>query len=253
MNSAYKRQFDLAEDYSKQSIEITSQFNNPFFLANWLDTLFEIYYFSNNEEKAKETVSELEKLSNSHPESNDLFFVYQLNQALVFKMNNRLRYKMKAEEILSHIIYGKKYNQVFLHMYKQRAIKHYCEILFLELQTLEDREILDEIIGAVAQLEEMARAQNSHSKIIETLILKSKLALIEGKLSDTQKILENALDLSKKKGIAQLTEEITREKETFESELTRWKDLVSSNASMYARMEKSKIIDYIKQVQEKFF
>lgn len=248
---AFKSQFTLAEQYCDQCLTILRTIDNPFTLANALDTYLEILFLSRKEETIKPLISELENIYTSNPGKIDIEVIYLLNKALALKMINRLQSKLKAAEMLHEIIYSNKFDNVYLYIEKQRAIKHYCEILLLELQTLGNEEIFQEILDVVQKLENMAIVQNSNHVLIETLILKSKLALIEGKLDDVNDILQRALKLSIEDGITQLTSDVKLEINIFENELAKWKNLMETNASMYEKMEQSKIVEYIKQVQEK--
>ena len=248
---AFKSQFTKAEQYCDQCLDILRPINNPFTLANALDTYLEVLFLAKKEEKIEPIVSELKYINESNPGNTDIEVIFLLNKALALKMKNRMQPKIKAAEILNEIIYSKKFDNVYLYIEKQRAIKHYCEILLLELQTLGNEETFQEIVDVVQKLENMAIIQNSNHVLIETLILKSKLALIEGNLDDVNNILQQALKLSIKDGITQLTIDVKQEIKIFEKELAKWKDLMDTNASMYEKMEQSKIVEYIKQVQEK--
>jgi len=86
--------------------------------------------------------------------------------------------------------------------------------------------------------------------IIKALILKAKLALIEGQFGTVTEIFEQALDIANTNQLAQLRVVIETEKRVFENEIYKWKDLVDSNATMYERIEQTKILDYIKKAQD---
>ena len=198
--------------------------------------------------KAKEFLKEQKAIADKFTDNQHFMTAHQLSQALIFKSSNRMRDKMQAVELFAQIVYAKAYDFQFV----VQAIPHYCELLFIEIKSLEDEEALIEVKKVINRLEKIGTDQQSFSIIIKALILKAKLAVIEGQFGKVTELFEHALEIANTNQLAQLRVEIETEKRVFENEMHKWKDLVDSNATMYERIEQTQILDYINEVTRQF-
>ncbi|MCE7735818.1 MAG: tetratricopeptide repeat protein [Candidatus Heimdallarchaeota archaeon] len=243
-------EFTKAIDLQKKSLDIGRRLNYPVALAYWLVTLFEIWYDLKNNEEAKNVLIELEEVAKQNPKSKMVRVIYKLSQALNFKADNRMRNKMRAQGILEEIIFEDKsiHNQFIV-----MAIKHYCELLLLELKSLNNEEALEDANKAISELYEIGQAQQSFPTIVQALIMKARFTLLDGDLEQVDKLIEQALVITDEKNLKHLHKLVLEEKDLLEEEMNKWGELVRSNASMYKKIESTSILNYIQKVQKMKF
>lgn len=248
----HKGELEKAKEYLTKCLEIMRKLDNPLYHAHFLLPMFNLYISSNNMIKAKVVVDEINVINEKNIDNLPITFIYQLSKALLFKSGNRLREKMKAEEILAKLVYMDDVGGA-TYQFRGTAIKHYCELLLIELKSLGDPQALEEAKDVVSLLQEIAQKQHSYSLIVEALILKSKFALLEGNLDQANMFLEQALMTTQENGLTQLQTQINREKQLMNSQMEKWKDFVDSNPTITDRIEQSKILDYLKVAQKMSF
>jgi len=86
--------------------------------------------------------------------------------------------------------------------------------------------------------------------IVNALILKTKLALLEANIKDAVKLLTRAELIAREKGLILIHEKVKKEQNDLDKQLDEWKGLYERNASMYERLERSRINNYFKDAQK---
>lgn len=134
------------------------------------------------------------------------------------------------------------------------AILNMCELLILELKISETQEsLLKEINSLSEELYAIAHSQQSSSVGIMSLLLKSKLALIEDNLGEASELLESAQSIAKEKNMKTLLETVRQEQTLMQTELDRLVEGAAIATPLKERIERFRLESYIqkaKKIQE---
>jgi tetratricopeptide (TPR) repeat protein len=168
-----------------------------------------------------------------------------LANALILKNSTRITEKVKAQELLKQVVED---SSVEYHVYID-ALLNYLELLFIELSIFGELEVLSEVEGLLAKLHSKAQEQKSSILLINSHLMRSKLYLIQGALTQAQEEIEHASRIAVDKEIHHLIPVVEKEEFELKSELFKWKKLLKSNAELSERIEQSHIKEYIKQAK----
>ncbi len=179
--------------------------------------------------------------------SNNLIIKHyrQLAEGILTKQNPRIKEKVKAQELLKKLITEK---TLFFDL-KVIAALNYCEILIEELKLYGAPEVLSQVKSIISELHENAINEQKPQLMVQSLLLKTKLLLVEGNLKDAEKILLQAREKAAEIGLTQLENKINQEIETFHEELNKWTVLVKQS-SLIDRLEEVQIKKYIRDAQK---
>jgi hypothetical protein len=183
-------------------------------------------------EISKQYLQDLKEI-NEKSENKLINQIYQLAQALILKTSERVIKQAEAQQIFNKIMDEKELR----YEYKIIAKKNLCELLIQELSTSGDEEILDEIKEISQELFDIAEKQQSFSLLIETYILQSKMALLELDLDTARQQLSNARKIAEEKKLQRLAVLISREYDSFLSQLSKWTDKSDRDVSLAERLE----------------
>jgi Tfp pilus assembly protein PilF len=165
-----------------------------------------------------------------------------LGTALILKTRSRAMYKFEAQKILSNIV-----NQEVLdHEMTIIAMVHLCELLIDELQTYNQEEVLLELESLLNQLYIISQDYKSYFFLIESLILKSKFALVRGKISEADELLKKANIFAEEKNLNDSLTRITEEQKHLSSSLKLWENLTLSGADISDKLKEIEIKEYMK-------
>ena len=169
----------------------------------------------------------------------------QLVEGIILKQNPRIKEKVKAQELFKKLMTNEK---LFFDL-KVITTLNYCEILIEELQLYSATDVLKQVKSLITELYETATEKQSPQLMVQSLLLKAKLLLVEGNLEKTEKILLQAREKAAEIGLTQLENKINHEIDTFHEELSKWTVLVKQ-ASLIDRLEESQIKRYIRDAQK---
>jgi len=171
---------------------------------------------------------------------------YKLAKALILKSSKRSRKKAQAEDSLQKIIE----DEIFDHELTVLAMKHYIELLLIELKSFGEEEVFDEAVALIGKLLVIAQEQKSLTLIVETMLLRSKFALIKGDVDKANEYLEQAEINAEEYNLTALHKQVQDERAALNEDMEKWRDLVDKGASMFERIEQANMINYIKQMQK---
>ena len=175
---------------------------------------------------------------------------YQFARAIVKTMSKRAVDKFQAQQIFQSIVNEEivDYNITTL------AMLNLSELLILELKISDtEEEVLEEVTILSDKIHEVALSQSSSVLITMSLILKSKLSLVNGDLHEANVFLEEAYKLSKEKKLGTLYNQVINEQNVLHSEFEKWEDLYHRNASIKERIKHARVESYLleaKKIQE---
>ena len=88
--------------------------------------------------------------------------------------------------------------------------------------------------------------QFEYSNMVEMLILRAKLELLNSRLQEAQHLLHEALAITQEKGLKFLQKKIEQEQQQLEQDFASWTELVENNAPMQDRIHRAQLDQYIK-------
>ena len=166
-----------------------------------------------------------------------------LAQALILKSNPRAIQKFEAQKILQKIVN----QEVIDHEFTIIAMVNLCELLLDELHTYHQGEVLLELENLLNRLYRVSQDYKSYFFLIESLILKSKLALLQDNISESDDLLRKAELLATERNNEELIEHIHLEQEELRINLKKWEVISHSDFDLKKRMDELDIREYIKR------
>jgi tetratricopeptide (TPR) repeat protein len=239
-------ELDQAQQLYENSLDYARSIENPIWVASILFNLIRVILLREDDEnQVKQLLDELEKI-NSTKENKPVNLEFRLAKALILKQSKRIVQKIQAQEIFTKIAS----EEILDYSYTVLAMQNLTELLLDELKTYGEPEVLEEAKNLIKNLYEIGQSQHSFTIIVDSLILQSKFALLEGKLTKATKILDQAILTAEEKGLDKLLEKAKHERKILNSQLSEWKNLVDTNASMYERVNQAQIYEYLKKAQQ---
>lgn len=247
MGDAYfkKRELGKSITYLTRALEKRQEIGDKLDIAESLFTLIVVFVERNNRDKAKEILKNLSQINNELT-SKQVNLKSRLAEGIILKGSNRMKDKMKAQQIYEDILS----EEVFDHTLIVLTLLNLCEILIIELQSLQDAEVLEEINQLVNRLHEIAKLQQSYQLLTEVHIIKSRLALIDNQVDEAVALLDEVLTLVEAKNLDYLSTKITSQRVFIMSQIETWSDLASQNVSLRKMIEQTQLQDYIKTSQQ---
>ncbi|MFX1537479.1 MAG: tetratricopeptide repeat protein [Promethearchaeota archaeon] len=171
---------------------------------------------------------------------------YRFSKAIFLKADHKTSEKLRfsslhavltkqvtAQQLLRQIVE----EDVVEHVLTVEAIFNLCEMLLLELKTLGNEAILEEVKLLVQKLREIGEEEDSLSLLAKNYWLMAKLALLEPDVEQARELLARARQIADVNGYDQLTSVITREEKQISGELPSW--LFEENLSLLERLNQT--------------
>ena len=215
------------------------------YLIQPLFFLVQVALAFNNREEALSYQQQIQHIIDaSKIASPETTHTFQIVKALILKSSKRLKDKMDAQKMFEALLQQETGIRPW-HLYVVVVI-NLCELLLEELKLYGEPEVLAEIEALISQLQITAQDQFQYSTIVEILILRAKLELLNGQLQDAQNLLDKAHAITHDKGLTQLQRQIEQEQQQLEADFVTWTELVAKNAPMQERIQRSQLDQYIK-------
>ena len=208
--------------------------------ASWV----EVSVMLDNLTEAEEAVDQLEVMVNKYGKK-----IIQLHRdygkALVYKSSNRLKFKVKAQELLETIINtsGIEFELMI------KAMNHRIELLIYEYSAYEQDVVLVEIVKSIEQMYNLAKKQHRYATLIDVLIIQSRLAIIDNKFDQASLLLTQAELMAKEKQMEHYSKKVQTEIEILENNLSEIKRIIASK-SISERLDQIELLDYIRRARK---
>jgi len=235
-----KGEFNRALECLEKSMAIFSELGNLGQLANGHDFLIQILIDMGDLERAQQYLHDLEQL-NTQLKNKQINLLYLFDKALLLKISPRTRNRGKAEEIFKQILE----DEDLSYELNLKALLSLCELLLIELRTINDLEVLDELNQFIARLLDIAEKSHSYWILCETLLIQAKLSLLTFDIKKAQRFLTQAQQIAERFGLNQLTVKIANENEGLLTKLDLWEKLKDSGAPMADRLELARLDEKI--------
>ncbi|MFX0064681.1 MAG: tetratricopeptide repeat protein [Candidatus Hermodarchaeota archaeon] len=225
----YHQKGDLnrALDYLKQSLALREEIGSNLEIS---DTLFHLISVAGDMGSLEKMQSYLEQLQdiNDQEENKIIRQRYRIAEVFMLKTSARMRDKVKAQDLLKQVIA----EEVVEHELTVIALLNLCDLLLGELRMTGDKEILHELQGLVNKVTDIAEKQHSYSLLVETYLLKAKLALLDQDFQEAQRLLTQAQLNAENKSLFMLAKKISNEHDIMLEQLSQWEVLKQQNAHL---------------------
>lgn len=248
LNYLGKIQFDQGDNknaiiYYNRALTLFKNNNIVQYIILCLSNIVLLHLSERNSHLAQNHLNEMKNIeSQNHSETISLIYTYSLG--VVLKSGKKFKHKSQAEEIFREIVS----NKIILMTYTLNSFEALMEILLSEFIISEDEETLVEIKELLASYLKNANLNNLYPRVIKGMIIQSKLEQIMGKMSDSKRILQEALELCMDKKLSSLQVYVESENSKLIDEYGKWEAFISQNSSFVQRLEKTKIQDYLSKV-----
>ncbi|MDH5400906.1 MAG: hypothetical protein OEY49_00325 [Candidatus Heimdallarchaeota archaeon] len=163
-------------------------------------------------------------------------------KALFLKYSKRTLQKAEAERILRELIKRPSPWPV--------NILHLCDLLVIELKTYGEKEVYEELQEYINLLFEKSLKTFQYSIFSKAVILKSRILIIDGKFTEADSIIKDAISMFETKNLEFLVEELNHEQLKIEGEFNKLKELFETNEQYSDKLDKLQINEYIAMVDK---
>ncbi|MHA2030034.1 MAG: ATP-binding protein [Candidatus Kariarchaeaceae archaeon] len=237
----YEGNITKANNCLQESLELRRKIGNKILVAETLYYIILILLEIESDELVERYHRELKKISESVDNKN-VKIQYRLASASILQKSPRIASKVEANELFEEVMAEGIVDNEFTKI----AMLNLCEFLLIELKSSGDEEILQEIQSILEKLYDMATEQESHTLLIEVLIIQSKVALVTYNIAESEEYLKHAYEISDQKGLSQFSLKITYLMRQLQEETDKM-SLLAQEAPIEKRLEQLDIENYIKE------
>ncbi|MFX1603217.1 MAG: tetratricopeptide repeat protein [Promethearchaeota archaeon] len=211
-----KNDFDQAMKHYQRSLEIYEEAGNDPYAAIVLYEIVLVALDSDDMASAEQHLQRFEQI-NSRVDNRLIDQRYRVARALFLKKSRRTRERVKAEEILGRVVS----EEITDHSLTVTAMIHLCDLLLVELKLTGEDEVLEKTKNLTQRILDIAKEQSSHTLLVESYILQSKLALVELDIDQARILLAQAHVIAEEKGLEKLAQAVAGERDSLQSELKK--------------------------------
>ncbi len=241
-------EFDQAEKLFLESFSIYRKLGDYLYAETARFCLFLLALELDSIDKARKYYEQLKQFIIANPVPGVLLYD-KFMQAMLLKASSRPKDKFRAQNLFGKIV--EEQNLMFVDYITIPAMLHLFELLLYELRISGDNEILEDIKNLNQRIKDFAKTQNISILHAESLLLESKLALVELDLEQSHQLLQDAQTIAEEKGLNNLILKIVHEKFAIKDQINRWERLIEKEASLTERLELTKLEDLIMRMAHK--
>ena len=187
-------------------------------------------------------LDELEELTATFPQDNITSYSYRYSKALVLKSSNSFADRIKAQSLLTQLL-----SDTPIAAIDPKIGFHLADLTLKELLSTSNEELLVEFEQTLDLLKEKASQFKSHSMLVVTYLLESKIALIKTNLDEAQQKLDRALKLAREKNLHRMVFKVSKAYDEFLDERDIWESLKIKEAPLKERLEVSRLDKLVDQ------
>lgn len=230
--------FANAKDLMTKSIELNPQKMNYQRTLGPYEALFEIAIIESDQQGAKQYMDEILKLVKDE-EVRDL---YKKFAKASLQMKSKLtRERAEAQDLFREILN----KEVKFNFFNNRSTVFYIEMLLEELKNSGDESILLELQGLVEKLHGQAKAQQRLVGLIDALIMRSRILLIQFNFNDARSHLAEAEKIARDLNSQPLMQRVSSAFDKLLDQTDRWKDYVEKNVDLIDLVKQSELEDLV--------
>ncbi|UCG90435.1 MAG: tetratricopeptide repeat protein, partial [Candidatus Heimdallarchaeota archaeon] len=237
---------DEATSYYKRSLDLLEEIGNNLEASTALLNLILVTVHWGLAEDAQPYLQKLQEIDNKE-ENKTIHQIYRLARAYILRTSDRVVKQAEAQQLFQKIAE----EEIIQHDNTVQAMLNLCEILLQELRTSGNEEVLKEIKEILQKLQTIAENQNSFSLLVNTYLLKSKMALLELDLDSARQLLSDAQQIAEDKGLQKLAMMISGEYDSLMDQLGKWTDLIDQNVPMIEKLELTELEGMVTRIIRK--
>ncbi|MHA1450867.1 MAG: tetratricopeptide repeat protein [Candidatus Hodarchaeales archaeon] len=251
LGSVYRdmENYETALSMHRRALRINEGIENNIETSETLFDIINVALDKKDINLAKDYHEYLKQISNSE----DHWVIRQRSniiEALLLREEKRIRKRFKATEIFEEVIEEGISREAY-HELTVIAMINLCDLLLYEVKILGEEGVMGEIQELTAMITGIAKKQASHSLLVESYLLKSKLALLELDTDQAQELLVQARLLAIERGLDRLARTIAGEEEVLLSNLSKWKEISDRKPRMQEIIDLTRIDDLINRMIHK--
>ncbi len=248
-----KGEHDLAIEVLESSLIIAPQVK--FEIITPLVLLILVNLDKGTREQAQKYLKDLESFANFR----SMRFAkigFQLAKAMMLKTSGRTRNRAEAELLFKSIL--EETNKIEYQFQsgstadmKMLSLANLCDLYLEDLSLSNDLEILEDINPLLTQMIKLADEKHSAIYLAETKLLQSKLALIQLKTTEAEKILVEAQRIAETHEFDLLAAKISTDHDKLLTQLDVWNDFKERDAPVSERVKLASFEGIIDRIQQK--
>ena len=238
----HKEDIQTALKYFMDCLDIYEKLNNPILITEAYFDLLKVSIHEGNIGEAESYLNKMKKI-NSERTTDLLSLKIKLAEALILQENVNMNQKAKAKDLFLSIISS----TIIEYEIYLTAFLNYCNLLINEFKISLDIEILHELKKRIQYLIEISNENNLYLILIESYILASKVAVIEGNYEYADQIINQGIMKATEKKLSGLLTKIESYREEFLKEKTKG----TNSSTVKERLEQSSMVDYIRRLRRK--
>ena len=228
------------------NLKMIKPLGNQFRISESLKTLVYYHVYSGNLDEAKNYYDELAEI-NKLTDIKSIDTLTRYAEALLFKFHMRNKFKIKAKDIFEELLQ----DHELIFDLRFRITLELCELLIAELVSYGEEVVLIEIEGYVNGLYEIAQPNQQFLYLIDVLLLKSKLALLESNFKVAHKLIVQAELLASEKGLILLQSKAEKHQKNLQNDFSKWENMIRDGSSLSQRLKQSHIHEYLEEILSK--
>ncbi len=238
-----KGELNKTSNTFERGLTLSEEVGNERHISDFLFHLVLTSIEMNVKDKAKGYLEKLQQVEES-TKDDTINLRTRLAKAILLKNSPRAKYKIEAQNIFEKIVDEK----ILIFEYTVIAMLNLCELLLDEAKLYGEEEVLEEVSEISKKIHQIAQDQNSIILLVQTLLLRSKFALLQNKQVKADKLLEQAYSIAEEKELTLLVKKISLEREKSEKELAKWAELARKD--FQDRLDHIKIQKYITEAMK---
>lgn len=171
---------------------------------------------------------------------------YNYNRALVLRSKIRLTYVVQAQTILEEQLSDPKLSAEI----RLKTMVLLAEILLEEVKITNNDEVFEILKQMIDKLYRIGVSTEAYNIIINTLILQSKFALIDGDFVAAMNNLDKAASYCEIKGLTSLAKKVANDRKSFEENITKWRAIEKQTPDLYDKIMMASIQEYLQDAQK---
>ena len=206
---------DKAISFAQESLRLFEKTENYLWIGKVLSNLI---YFTSEKSEMEWAGRYLKKLEKIVRETKDsvLKLKFNFSEALILRNSSNPRDRLRAELLFENLL-----REDLSYSLRIKVLVSLGELILSEILPTNEEERFKNLKSYVAELLSIATENKSFILTCETLILQSKLALVESQDEQALELLKKAHKIATDAELVRLKEIIQKEQENFESEKKR--------------------------------
>ncbi len=233
---------DKAISDAQKSLRLFEEIENSLWIGN---ILFDLIFFTSEKSEIELARGYRKRLEQITAETKDSVLKLKLNfsEALILKNSSNSRERLRAELSFENLL-----REDLAFSFRTRVLISLCELILHEINLTNEVESFENLKKYVGELSSIASDNNSYLLTCQTLILQSKLALVELNKNQAENLLEEAIKIATEVNLDRLKKVIWKEQSNIEA----YKDVITkldSSARITEKLGLLKVENGIKRIK----